>query len=143
MFESLTQRLSGTIERLRGRGRLTEENIREATREVRIALLEADVALPVVQALVERIRRLVPDDAPLLIAGDFNDWGQQIKRMLAGYFLYEFDAPRTFTYPARLPLAQLDHVYVRGLDPISLTVPQGRIWWRMSDHLPLIAEFKL
>ena len=45
MFESLTQRLSGTIERLRGRGRLTEENIREATREVRIALLEADVAL--------------------------------------------------------------------------------------------------
>ena len=52
----LTQRLSGTIERLRGRGRLTEENIREATREVRIALLEADVALPVVQALIERIK---------------------------------------------------------------------------------------
>ena len=52
MFESLTQRLSGTIDRLRGRGRLTEENIREATREVRIALLEADVALLVVQALI-------------------------------------------------------------------------------------------
>ena len=56
MFESLTQRLSGTMDRLRGRGRLTEENIREATREVRIALLEADVALPVVQALIERIK---------------------------------------------------------------------------------------
>jgi signal recognition particle subunit SRP54 len=56
MFESLTQRLSGTMTRLRGRGRLTEENIREATREVRIALLEADVALPVVQALIERIK---------------------------------------------------------------------------------------
>ena len=56
MFESLTERLSGTINRLRGRGRLTEENIREATREVRIALLEADVALPVVQALIERIK---------------------------------------------------------------------------------------
>ena len=56
MFESLTQRLSGTIERLRGRGRLTEENIRESMREVRIALLEADVALPVVQALIERIK---------------------------------------------------------------------------------------
>ncbi|MFZ2752136.1 MAG: signal recognition particle protein [Lysobacteraceae bacterium] len=56
MFESLTQRLSGTIERLRGRGRLTEENIREATRDVRVALLEADVALPVVQALIERIK---------------------------------------------------------------------------------------
>ena len=56
MFESLTQRLSGTIERLRGRGRLTESNISEAVREVRIALLEADVALPVVQALVQRIK---------------------------------------------------------------------------------------
>tara|TARA_R110002020_G_scaffold18983_43_gene65885 strand:- start:3731 stop:5104 length:1374 start_codon:yes stop_codon:yes gene_type:complete len=56
MFESLTQRLSGTLQKLRGRGRLTEENIREATREVRIALLEADVALPVVTALIQRIK---------------------------------------------------------------------------------------
>lgn len=56
MFESLTQRLSGTMERLRGRGRLSESNISEAVREVRIALLEADVALPVVQALIQRIK---------------------------------------------------------------------------------------
>lgn len=56
MFESLTQRLSGTLQRLRGRGRLSEENIRESLREVRIALLEADVALPVVSALIERIK---------------------------------------------------------------------------------------
>ncbi len=56
MFESLSQRLSSTIERLRGRARLTEANIREALREVRIALLEADVALPVVQALIQRIQ---------------------------------------------------------------------------------------
>ena len=56
MFESLTQRLSGTVDRLRGRGRLTESNIAEAVREVRVALLEADVALPVVQALIQRIK---------------------------------------------------------------------------------------
>ncbi|MBS0568626.1 MAG: signal recognition particle protein [Proteobacteria bacterium] len=56
MFESLSQRLSTTIERLRGRARLTDANIREALREVRIALLEADVALPVVQALIQRIQ---------------------------------------------------------------------------------------
>jgi signal recognition particle subunit SRP54 len=56
MFESLSSRLSATVNRLRGRGRLTEENIREATREVRVALLEADVALPVVQALIERVK---------------------------------------------------------------------------------------
>jgi signal recognition particle subunit SRP54 len=56
MFESLSQRLSSTVQRLRSRGRLTEDNIREALREVRVALLEADVALPVVQALIERIK---------------------------------------------------------------------------------------
>ncbi len=56
MFESLSQRLSATVERLRGRGRLTESNIRESMREVRIALLEADVALPVVQALIQRVQ---------------------------------------------------------------------------------------
>src|SRR3982751_3807768 len=56
MFESLSERLSGTVQRLRGRARLTEANIRESMREVRIALLEADVALPVVQALIQRVQ---------------------------------------------------------------------------------------
>ena len=56
MFESLTQRLTGTIDRLRGRGRLTEENISDAMREVRVALLEADVALPVVIDLIAKIK---------------------------------------------------------------------------------------
>jgi signal recognition particle subunit SRP54 len=56
MFESLSTRLSTTVQRLRGKGRLTEANIRESLREVRIALLEADVALPVVQALVQRVQ---------------------------------------------------------------------------------------
>ena len=56
MFESLTQRLSSTVQTLRGRGRLSDSNIRDALREVRIALLEADVALPVVQALTQRIK---------------------------------------------------------------------------------------
>jgi endonuclease/exonuclease/phosphatase family metal-dependent hydrolase len=46
------------------------------------------------------------------------------------------------TFPSRMPLLQLDHVYARGLRPIGLEVPHGRNWWRMSDHLPLIAEFE-
>ncbi|MBS0509237.1 MAG: endonuclease/exonuclease/phosphatase family protein [Proteobacteria bacterium] len=98
-----------------------------------------------VSQLQRFIAREVPKDAPLVVAGDFNDWGLQIKRMLAGFGLYEFDAPRqrAYTYPARLPVVQLDHVYVRGLLPIGLQVPRGRVWWRMSDHLPLIAEFRL
>jgi signal recognition particle subunit SRP54 len=53
MFDTLTARLSRTIENLRGRGRITEENVGETLREVRVALLEADVALPVVKTFVE------------------------------------------------------------------------------------------
>ena len=97
-----------------------------------------------IQQLHQFIEREVPPGAPVVVAGDFNDWGNHIKRMLAGFGLHEYEGDRSsFTYPSRLPLAQLDHVYVRGLEPLSLVVPQGRIWWRMSDHLPLIAEFKL
>lgn len=54
MFESLSDRLTGVFDKLRGRGALTEDDVRTAMREVRIALLEADVALPVVREFVDR-----------------------------------------------------------------------------------------
>ena len=56
MLDSLTSRLTGILDRLRGFGRLTEENIQEALREVRVALLEADVNFKVVKEFVERVR---------------------------------------------------------------------------------------
>ena len=55
MFETLSERLGGVFDRLRGRGALTEADLRAAMREVRIALLEADVALPVVREFVDKI----------------------------------------------------------------------------------------
>jgi signal recognition particle subunit SRP54 len=54
MFDSLSDRLSGVFDRLRGRGALNEADVRAAMREVRIALLEADVALPVVREFVDK-----------------------------------------------------------------------------------------
>jgi signal recognition particle subunit SRP54 len=56
MFNNLTDRLTGTIKRLRGQGRLSEDNIKDALREVRMALLEADVALPVVKEFIDKVR---------------------------------------------------------------------------------------
>lgn len=56
MFDKLTERLQGVIEGLRGRGRLTEDNINDTLRQVRMALLEADVALPVVKSFIDSIR---------------------------------------------------------------------------------------
>jgi signal recognition particle subunit SRP54 len=55
LFDSLSDRLSGVFDRLRGRGALSEEDVRGAMREVRIALLEADVALPVVRRFVDGV----------------------------------------------------------------------------------------
>ncbi len=56
MFDSLSNRLSGIFDRLRGRGALNEADVTEALRDVRIALLEADVALPVVKDFTSRIK---------------------------------------------------------------------------------------
>ncbi|RUQ28872.1 MAG: signal recognition particle protein [Candidatus Competibacteraceae bacterium] len=56
MFENLSERLLRTVKNLRGQGRLTEDNIKDALREVRMALLEADVALPVVREFIHRVR---------------------------------------------------------------------------------------
>src|SRR5260370_5633493 len=56
MFDSLSTRLQTVFDRLGGRGRLTEENIQEALREVRVALLEADVNFKVVKGFIDRVR---------------------------------------------------------------------------------------
>ena len=63
MFDTLSDRLTQAAKNLSGRGRLSESNIKDTLRQVRLALLEADVALPVVKAFVERIReRAVGDE---------------------------------------------------------------------------------
>jgi signal recognition particle subunit SRP54 len=56
MFDQLTARLTEALQRVTGRGRITEENVKDTVRTIRMALLEADVALPVAKALVDRVR---------------------------------------------------------------------------------------
>jgi len=56
MFDNLTARLARSIESLRGKGRITDENVTETLREVRVALLEADVALPVVKSFIDGVK---------------------------------------------------------------------------------------
>ena len=71
MFENLTDKLQRTFKNLRGQGKLTEENINEALREIRLALLEADVNFKVVKELIDHIREkaLGPGGDDLAIAG--------------------------------------------------------------------------
>jgi endonuclease/exonuclease/phosphatase family metal-dependent hydrolase len=96
-----------------------------------------------VEQMLRFIEREIPRTSPVIVAGDFNDWGGKLRPMLNGHGFQDFIGERALTYPSRLPLTQLDYVYCRGLKPVGLEIPRGRIWWRMSDHLPLIAEFKV
>ena len=89
------------------------------------------------------IEREVPEGAPLLVAGDFNDWGARITNMMRAQDLNEWQTGKHATYPSRMPMVQLDHVYAKGLKPMGQMVPHGKIWQRMSDHLPLVALFDL
>ena len=58
MFESLSDRLSSSLKAISGKSKLTEDNIRDTLRDVRMALLEADVALPVVKTFTDRVKDL-------------------------------------------------------------------------------------
>jgi endonuclease/exonuclease/phosphatase family metal-dependent hydrolase len=109
---------------------------------VHLGLIRASRVRQLIQ-LKQFIAREVPEDAPLIVAGDFNDWGTLVQKSLGGVGLLAFENAQALTFPSRLPLVQLDHIFARGLTPVGLLVPSGSIWGRMSDHLPLIAEFDL
>ncbi len=98
--------------------------------------------------LCEIIRTDIPDDVPLVVAGDFNDW-----RMNAGQVLNDSVGLREVfvsasgrpakTFPARWPLLALDRIYVRNVSlhrPLELA---RRPWTHLSDHAPLAAEIQL
>ncbi len=93
--------------------------------------------------LARFLEREVPDTAPLVVAGDFNDWNARLESSFHAINLRAFSDHHPPTYPSRLPMLQLDYVYARGMQPLGVTVPKGLAWARMSDHLPVIAEFAL
>jgi len=107
---------------------------------VHLGLVPASRVRQVAQLLAFINEGIGPHE-PVLVAGDFNDWGSGLGRRMGQAGFAEWRELPTPTFPSRLPLNQLDHVYARGLKPVHAMVPSGRIWRRMSDHLPLVAEF--
>ncbi len=109
---------------------------------VHLGLLAAGRARQV-QRLGGYLARCVPPHERLVVAGDFNDWGGRLHQPMAALDLRTFEGERLATFPSRMPVLHLDRIYVRGLVPVHAQVPLGKAWARMSDHLPLIAEFRL
>ncbi|MDC8786665.1 endonuclease/exonuclease/phosphatase family protein [Paucibacter sp. hw1] len=97
-----------------------------------------------VQRLAEFVARHVPPEAMLVVAGDFNDWGERLDAPMRELGLTRARHPdgrlRLATFPSRIPFFSLDRIYVRGLRCVNMQVPKGPAWARMSDHLPLLAE---
>lgn len=109
---------------------------------VHLGLIRASRVRQLAQ-LARYIQREIPAAASVVVAGDFNDWGPLLSKPLGAVGLRSGSPVPLPTFPSRVPVVQFDHVYVRGMLPVAQHVPRGRIWWRMSDHLPLIAEFDL
>jgi endonuclease/exonuclease/phosphatase family metal-dependent hydrolase len=101
-----------------------------------------------VERLAHFVAANVPADAPLIVAGDFNDWGEKLDAPMRHCGLARAGVAggarsRVNTFPSRVPVFSLDRIYTRGLRCVSTSVPRGAAWARMSDHLPLVAELEL
>lgn len=89
----------------------------------------------------------IPADAPLIVAGDFNDWNQQVHRSLCYLGLREAVQEATGvlqkTFPARFPMLCMDRIYYRRLTLVEAGCVEGQHWKVLSDHRPLCAEFRV
>ena len=99
-------------------------------------------------ALVERVKQLVPTDAPMIVAGDFNDWRNHAGRLLA----HELQLHEVFeichgkparSYPVSFPLLRMDRIYVRGLSVQHREVHAHDPWNKISDHAALSTRLSL
>lgn len=126
---------------------LLHVQVRVGRRDVHVIVLHlgliAGSRVRQVEQLGLYIEREIPRRAPLVVAGDLNDWGGKLRPAMRAIGLRDQVQEKIATYPSRLPLTQLDYVYARGLKPVSVEVPRGRVWGQMSDHLPLIATFRI
>jgi endonuclease/exonuclease/phosphatase family metal-dependent hydrolase len=117
-------------------------------------------------ALIEAVESTAGKDQPVIIAGDFNDWGNRLSEQLYeclcvnevsdeglsrrgfGTYLRQLSGrgPRiqpARTFPAAMPFLQLDRIYVRGFKVEDATVMHGTMWAKLSDHAPLVATLSL
>ena len=89
----------------------------------------------------------MPADAPLVVAGDFNDWRGRADDMLQDCGLVEVfrlaNGVHARSFPARWPLLRLDRIYVRQVAAAHPLPLPRRPWASLSDHAPLAAEIQL
>ena len=98
--------------------------------------------------LVKRIHDHVPDDSPLIIAGDFNDWRETASRALVDELgvkevFVTLHGRHALSFPAWFPFLPLDRIYVRGLEPVEAKCFVQAPWDKLSDHGALFSVCEL
>jgi signal recognition particle subunit SRP54 len=138
VFESLSDRLTGALAGLRGKGRLTDADIEATTREIRLALLEADVSLPVVRAFVGRIKdRAKGAD----VSGALNPAQQVVKIVNEELIGILGGETRQLAFAKTPPTV----VMLAGLQGSGKTSLAGKLaaWLRGQGHTPLLVACDL
>ncbi len=126
MFENLSDKLSGAFDRLRGRGRLDEADVAEALREVRLAMLDADVALPVVKDFVGKIR----ERAATAEVIDSVAPGQQVLKIVNDALVEQLGGAGAV--PLNLAAAAPVPILMVGLQGSGKTTTAGKLGLRLS-----------
>ncbi|MBI3555038.1 MAG: endonuclease/exonuclease/phosphatase family protein [Deltaproteobacteria bacterium] len=98
-----------------------------------------------IAGIIRRVEKAVPHDAPLVLAGDFNDWGEKASRLLQknlglneAFLALKGEHARTF--PSWLPVLRLDRIYYRGAEAVTAEILSNRPWNELSDHAAVSAE---
>lgn len=126
MFESLSNKLTGIFDRLTRRGNLTEDDVNEAMREVRIALLEADVALPVVKDFIEKVRHgAVGQDVTRSVTP-----GQQVIKIVHDHLV---DLLGKTTEPLNLSVTPPAVIMMLGLQGSGKTTTSAKLAKRLTE----------
>ncbi|MDT5347330.1 MAG: signal recognition particle subunit, partial [Mycobacterium sp.] len=138
MFESLSDRLTGALAGLRGKGRLTDADIEATTREIRLALLEADVSLPVVRAFVHRIKERSKGAE---VSGALNP-AQQVVKIVNDELIGILGGQTRRLAFAKTPPTVL---MLAGLQGSGKTTLAGKLaaWLRGQGHTPLLVACDL
>jgi signal recognition particle subunit SRP54 len=138
VFESLSDRLTGALQGLRGKGRLTDADIDTTTREIRLALLEADVSLPVVREFVGRIKERAKGAE---VSGALNPAQQVVKIVNDELIGILGGQTRQLAFAKTPPTV----VMLAGLQGSGKTTLAGKlaVWLRGQGHTPLLVACDL
>ena len=138
MFDTLSERLSGTLANLRGKGRLSEADIDATAREIRIALLEADVALPVVRGFVARTKERAKGAE---VSGALNPAQQVVKIVNEELVTVLGGETRRLRFSKEPPTV----IMLAGLQGSGKTTLAGKLaaWLKNQGHAPLLVACDL